>query len=166
MEGLKFSTLLVLTLLATTTSAQPIPGALFINWGQVAVESLLEWAKNPFFSAKVNGSSHKILVTSGSPFDNGQNTEIIDLEDSTFNCTKVGQFPAKYYGGIGGLVHQIPFVCGGSSGPYDYSKSCFALQENGEWAEDNGATLNTARVYSAIGNVQLFSKFMFNLYTR
>ena len=73
MEGLKI-TLLVLTVLATTASAQPTSAAsggigtldLVLNWGQVAVESLLEWTKNVLFHSEVEGneftgSSLKIL---------------------------------------------------------------------------------------------------------
>ena len=80
MEGLKL-TLLVLTVLATTVSAKPTSAAsggsgtldLVINWGQVAVESLLEWAKKVLFNSdeEVNestGSSLKILIIARASF--------------------------------------------------------------------------------------------------
>ena len=64
-------TLLVLTLLAMTAASQSMPAgsggsgtlALVINWGQVAMESLLEWARNVFFNTKGN----KFLITTGYP---------------------------------------------------------------------------------------------------
>ena len=86
MEGLKI-TLLVLTVLATTASAQPTSATsgssgtldLVLNWGQVAVESLLEWAKKVLFNSKEEvlnestGSSLKILIIAGYPFELGKN---------------------------------------------------------------------------------------------
>ena len=62
MGGLKLTgTLLVLTLIVATSSALTISAAsggsgtwaLVINWGQVAVEYLLEWAKKVLFRTKV-----------------------------------------------------------------------------------------------------------------
>ena len=70
MDGLKLTkTLLVLSLLAMTATAQPISvasegsGALasVINWGQVAVEAFLEWAKNVFLRS--GSESGKELLT-------------------------------------------------------------------------------------------------------
>ena len=68
MDGAKsIRILLTLTLLAMTSYAQPISVesgssgtlALVINWGQVAVESLLEWAKKVLFHSgeEVNESN-------------------------------------------------------------------------------------------------------------
>ena len=52
----------------------------------------------------------KVLVVTGSPYDNGRRTEIIDLEDSSFTCSKVNQFPVRLSRSTGGLVGSTPFV--------------------------------------------------------
>ena len=93
----------------------------------------------------------KVLVVTGYPWDNGRRTEIIDLEDSSFTCSKVNQFPIKLYGSTGGLVGSTPFVCGGLYS--SYSNACYTLQENGAWKQDRTASLNTARYYAASGSV-------------
>ena len=99
----------------------------------------------------------KVLITTGEPYTDGRNTEIIDLEDSSFSCTKVKQFPVKLYGASGGLMNgQKPFICGG--GAYiNYvwfpSKDCYKITETGSWAKDQTASLDTARGYAGIGSV-------------
>ena len=97
-------------------------------------------------------AGEKVLVVNGVPWDNGRRTEIIDLEDSSFTCSKVNQFPVKLYGSTGGLVGSTPFVCGGWLGS-SYSNACYTLQENGAWKQDRTASLNTARGYAASGSV-------------
>ena len=84
--------------------------------------------------------STKILVVTGGKLT----TEIIDLENSSFGCTKVGKFPKYLYFASGGLVDNIPMVCGGTDGKdLDiFEKACYTLQENGgAWKEDKTATL-------------------------
>ena len=93
----------------------------------------------------------KVLVTAG----NTLTTEIIDLKDSSFACTKVGKLPkdfkfAQQYGTVhllwefanGGWVGNTPMFCGGT---VDFGKifhkSCYILQENGAWKEDKKAKL-------------------------
>ena len=95
----------------------------------------------------------KVLVVTGvgSTWDDGRRTEIIDLEDSSFTCSKVNQFPVSLYASTGGLVGSTPFVCGGYTG--SYSNACYTLQENGAWKQDRTASLNTARGYAASGSV-------------
>ena len=96
-------------------------------------------------------AGEKVLVVTGSPSNNGRRTEIIDLEDSSFTCSKVNQFPVKLRGSTGGLVGSTPFVCGGYTS--SYSNACYTLQENGAWKQDRTASLNTARFYAASGSV-------------
>ena len=73
------------------------------------------------------------------------------MENPSFTCSKVGQFPIKLRGARGGLVGQTPLICGGwSSGA---SKACYTLLENGSWKEDKVATLNTGRHSAAYGSV-------------
>ena len=102
----------------------------------------------------------KVLVVTGSPWNNGRRTEIIDLEDSSFTCSKVNQFPVKLYGSTGGLVGSTPFVCGGYSSLSSYSNACYTLQENGAWKQDRTASLNTARHYAASGSVIMRNKLV------
>ena len=101
----------------------------------------------------------KILIATGYPYDDGRNTEIVDVEDSNFRCTKVEQFPIKLTGATCGLMNgQKPFICGGegfNNGRWTYSKYCYQLTEAGSWAKDQGATLNTARYRAGYGSVIL-----------
>ena len=97
-------------------------------------------------------AGEKVLVVNGAPWDNGRRTEIIDLEDSSFTCSKVNQFPVSLLASAGGLVGSTPFVCGGWLGS-SYSNACYTLQENGAWKQDRTASLNTVRFYAASGSV-------------
>ena len=108
--------------------------------GQVASQLLdrnsnFEWPKGT-----------KVLVVGGtdSKTDGGA-TEILDLGGNPFFpnfCTKLGRFPKKFYFATGGLVGNVPMVCGGHpmDGSY-FQKSCYNLQENGAWKEDEKAKL-------------------------
>ena len=99
------------------------------------------------------------MIATGYPYDDGRNTEIIDVEDSNFRCTKVEQFPVKLHGASGGLMNgQTPFICGGSAyinGRWTNYKECYHLTESGSWAKDQRATLTTARRYAGYGTVVL-----------
>jgi len=99
----------------------------------------------------------KILIATGGPSDYGRNTEIVDLENSNFSCSKVEPFPFKLNGATGGLMEgQKPFLCGGwgyINGDWTYSKDCYQLTEAGSWAKDQTAKLNTARGYAGYGSV-------------
>jgi len=90
----------------------------------------------------------KVLVVTGGRFA----TEIIDLENSKFACTKVGKFPKKLYTANGGLVGNIPMVCGGFDGSH-FQKSCYSLQENGAWKEDEKAKLVRGKESHISGSV-------------
>ena len=102
----------------------------------------------------------KVLVVTGDPFGNGRHTEIIDLEDSSFSCSKVEQFPKVLYGAVGGLIGQTPFVCGGGKFDGSYSSYCYALRENGSWETDATAALNTERYMAATGSVLMTNKLV------
>ena len=108
------------------------------------------------------------MIATGSPEDDGRNTEVIDVEDSTFSCTKVETFPVKLYGATGGLMNgQKPFICGGCVGGEcdcddncggTYSKDCYQLTETGSWVKDQTAKLYTARLYAGFGSVLMNNK--------
>ena len=96
----------------------------------------------------------KILVATGIPYDDGTNTEIIDVGiNSNYSCPKVQPFPVQLYGATGGLVNGQPFLCGGYDKTNEhYSKDCYTLTNSGSWAKDDTAALNTTRgfVYGSV----------------
>merc|ERR1712029_1145891 len=106
----------VLALMVAMTSAQPIEtiatsggvslSTQLLNWGQAAFQALLELAKHVLGNSRDETSGDtKILIATGLPSDDGRNTEIVDVEDSNFRCTKVEQFPIKLQGASGGLMN-------------------------------------------------------------
>ena len=101
----------------------------------------------------VDKATTKVLVVTGGSLT----TEIIDLGDSSFQCTKVEKFPKKLYFANGGMVGKIPMVCGGKE--FDtYQKACYTLQENGAWKEDKTATLIRGKQNLISGSVVLKNK--------
>ena len=92
----------------------------------------------------------KVLVVTGHL--DALDTEIIDLENSKFACSKVGKFPKTLFHANGGLVGKTPMVCGGwSSGTF--KKSCYNLEENGVWKEDEKAKLVRGKHNQISGSV-------------
>jgi len=115
-----------------------------------------------------NSGGTKVLVATG--FYSGGNTEIIDVEDASFNCT-VSQFPigeGEVTGGLvgngeatGGLVGDSPLICGGgfySNSGWQFQKSCYSLKEDGTWKLESN--LNTARRSAANGEVIINNKLV------
>ena len=99
------------------------------------------------------------MIATGFPSNDGQNSEIVDVEDSNFSCTNIEQFPVKLYAASGGSMNgHTPFICGGRghiNGYWTYSNDCYQLTEAGSWAKDQKATLTTARRYAGFGKVVL-----------
>ena len=92
------------------------------------------------------------MITTGYPYVEGRNTEIVDVENSDFTCTKVSPFPVNNSGAIGGLIDgKTIFICGGTNG--SVSRDCYSLNETGLWAKDPRAILNTPRYNAAYGSV-------------
>ena len=90
-------------------------------------------------------------------------TEIIDVEASYFNCTKVKPFPINILrGASGGLINgRTPFICGGegrNGSSLFESKYCYQLTESGSWIKDQTATLNTARSDAGKGGSVVMNK--------
>ena len=90
-------------------------------------------------------------MITGSPYDNGRHMEIVDMDNSSFACSKTYHFPTRLYGATGGQIGDTFFICGGYTG--SYSNACYELQENGEWKYDSTASLNERRRYAAAGSV-------------
>ena len=106
---------------------------------------------------------NKVLVATGYGGTSSL-TEIIDLKNSSFSCTKVGKFPTYLFLANGGWVGNKPMVCGGSGGlggsGRSWQKNCYTLQENGAWKEVEEARLYRKEQYgnsrSVVINDQLF----------
>ena len=101
----------------------------------------------------------KVLVITGDPADDGKKTEVIDLDDPNFSCTKIDDFPMSLAYATGGLVHATPIVCGGYSYTTNsYSKDCYTLTGSGKWHKDGIATLNTFTRFAASGALVMNDK--------
>ena len=109
------------------------------------------------------------MVVTGFPLKNGRFMEILDLEDSSFNCTTKVKFPINVYSATGGLVEHTPIVCGGTIRESDgrdmgcltkgfISKCCFSLQDNGTWTKEK--PLITPRYLAAVGSVVMKKKLV------
>ena len=104
---------------------------------------------------------NKVLVATGSMGGTSLLTEIIDLKNSSFSCTKVGRFPTPLFWANGGWVGNKPMVCGGlSTKTGSWEKNCYTLQGNGAWKEVEEARLYRKGQYgisrSVVINDQLF----------
>ena len=97
------------------------------------------------------------MIATGFPSNDGQNSEIVDVEDSNFSCTNIEQL--LLHSATGGLINgQTPFICGGEgkiNGAWTYSNECYQLTQAGSWAKDQNATLTTGRRYAGYGSVVL-----------
>ena len=78
--------------------------------------------------------SDKILIVNGSPRNtDSQSAEIIDLNHSNARCKFLAEYPLQIDEASGGLVGNIPVICGGhdGSGPIDL---CLAYdQQENQW---------------------------------
>ena len=54
------------------------------------------------------------MVVTGTPIENAQYSEVIDLLDSDAKCEPLMDFPIQAYSGTGGLLqNNQPLICGG-----------------------------------------------------
>ena len=94
------------------------------------------------------------MVVTGYPLADGRNMEIVDVENSTFTCTKIKSFPKQLVAATGGLINGLtPFLCGGWQDNSRNSKDCYKLMDSGSWAKDQIASLNTERHWAGFGSV-------------
>jgi len=159
MDGFKMVKLFLVLAFTMTVASQPLEtigtsgeatqSNQLWKWVQDPWEAFMEFAKQ-FLDSNTSGT--KVLVATGGRFG-AQNTEIVDLEDASFNCA-VSQFPTKVDGATGGLVGDTPLICGGSN----FEKSCYSLKEDGDWKLDSN--LNTARIFAANGKVIMSNKLV------
>ncbi len=100
--------------------------------------------KNGFFLFK--GFS-KLIVCGGYDIDT---CEVINLESSATTCKNLPNFPATFYGAIGGLgFNENPIICGGNQNN-TFSNRCYSL-ENNEWV--SSGSMNSVSAY--VGAAQL-----------
>ena len=102
----------------------------------------------------------KVLITSGGVLNSREitnilTTEIIDIGNSSFECSKVRKFPKPLWWANGGWVGGKPMVCGGSDDylGLTFQKSCHTLEGNGTWKEDKKATLSRGKQNQISGSV-------------
>jgi len=164
MNGFKMVKLFLVLALAMTVASQPLEtigtsgGATqtnqLWNWVEIGWEELMDFA-NQFFGCNTGGT--KVLVATGG--GSGRITEIIDVEDASFNC-RVSQFPTDVFGATGGLVGDTPLICGGLySVEWQYQNSCYSLKEDGSWKLES-TNLNLARYSAANGEVIINNKLV------
>ena len=100
-------------------------------------------------------------MVGGYPYKEGRQTDIIDMEDPSFDCGKENLFPIDILNPVGGLIGQTPMVCGGiTSGNPALVKACYTFHENGGWKEDQTATMNYRRNGAEIGSVIIDNKLI------
>ena len=82
----------------------------------------------------------KLMISTGYPTFHSQNTEVIDLEDSSIICQDLHNFPMAITGAIGANLASMPIICGGKLKGYinsdininvDSSDKCFKYVEGG-----------------------------------
>ena len=101
-----------------------------------------------------------MLIATGIGGSIGMPTEIIDLVNSSFACPNLGLFPKEIYSGVGSLINGKPFICGGGYNSTTNYGECYSLGENGEWIEDQVATLKTPRAETATGSLTINKKLV------
>ena len=79
----------------------------------------------------VQENSHELApaqVAAGQNGNGQKQIEIIDLEDKEARCTTLQDFPKGLAGAVGGLVDNIPIICGGVDSDHDDSLDCYSLR--------------------------------------
>ena len=66
----------------------------------------------------------KILITTGDPYANGQNIEVIHLTDSK-KVEHIGCNPSARYGSVGGIIENQILICGGKIGYHGLNTNYF-----------------------------------------
>ena len=88
------------------------------------------------------------------PYETGQTTEVIDLEDPSFSCTNAKKFPIGGDRASGALLDNELMICGGwHSKVFDgitLENSCYVMQYEDDplWIKDQSAILNNGRFRS------------------
>ena len=110
-----------------------------------------------------------IIVTTGLLYESGRHTEIVDLNDSSFYCTGLPDFPIDVVYAAGGIVNGIPIICGGANSIiYENNteifqtknKQCYKFH-NREWKLMKNISLDEPKFYFGTGiNLVIKDKFL------
>ena len=111
--------------------------------------SAMETLLTPNSYAKVQHSSTKIMISTGSYPSPTKTTEVIDLEDSNVMCEDLEDFPMELEAAVGANLASTPIICGGyfgGTGSVHSSDKCFKYMEEG-W--QHFATMIERRDYAS-----------------
>ena len=67
----------------------------------------------------VHVKGNYVIVATGMLYQNGRQTEIVDLNNANFKCTGLTPFPKEVAYAAGGIVQGIPIICGGANSTID-----------------------------------------------
>ena len=108
----------------------------------------------------------KLLVVTGTAPGgfNSKHSEIIDLEEETYECSVEDHFPHFLKFASGGMYDKVPFLCGGGSGTTGGNTNigqtaCYYMDNYGEWIEDY-APLPKGRMTGDMGSTMLKNKLV------
>ena len=77
----------------------------------------------------------------------GKSTEVFDMINPTQFCKNLPDYPLDVLYAAGGLIDNMPVICGGAYGQYGYAtKACYILKDNTKWTIL--ASLNSFRSYA------------------
>ena len=79
------------------------------------------------------------MVVTGTPYEIGIHSQVIDLEDEDISCEELTKSPYGLHGGTGGFVQNKVLVCGGYESENLFNK-CWILN-----AEQTIITMEYAR---------------------
>ena len=76
-------------------------------------------------------SPHVFLITTGFPFDNGDQYELIDFVDLSSTCKPLN-FPKmpKIWGSVGQVLRGHPVICGGENESFSEEDTCYVLDRS------------------------------------
>ena len=99
-----------------------------------------------------------MLVSTGYPYLQGQNTEVLDMKNPRFTCHgNLPDYPMEMSNGEGTMIGNIPLICGGQSGHWSnktrvFYDQCYKLQDK-QWIKSE--SLRQAR---ATAGALIFNK--------
>ena len=105
-------------------------------------------------------------------YDSGRHTEILDLNDSSFNCTGLPDFPIDVAYAAGGIVFDTPVICGGANSTIDTAdnsnetihtvfKDCYAwAKDQRKWTKNKSLELDVAKFNLGTGSLTIKDKLL------
>ena len=108
---------------------------------------------------------HFVLVTSGDLYSNGQKTEVLDMKNSKFTCPGLPDFPVEMAKGAGGMIRNVPLICGGQKGRLwaisglAFYDDCYVLKHK-QWIKSGNLHQPTSEM--GMGSVVLNGELLVN----